>query len=255
MPPPPSTTSPWSRPRRCLDELYDQHLISEPAPGRYQLHDLLREHGPRPWPPPATPPNHQTPRPTGCWTTTCTPPWAAGRHITHPGPNAYRPPARPAAPPAQAPRPVRPRAGGAPGWKLRRANLHAAADYAASRACFPHGHPPLPAAISGFLVAPRATGTSTAAPPPGAPWPAARRAGDRLGEAYTLRQAGRRAAADRGLPGPPPPASSRPSRCSATSATCPARPTPSPSSASCSKRPATHAAATASQQQAPGPVR
>ena len=30
--------------RRHLDELYDQHLIDEPAPGRYQLHDLLREH-------------------------------------------------------------------------------------------------------------------------------------------------------------------------------------------------------------------
>jgi tetratricopeptide (TPR) repeat protein len=30
--------------RRLLDELYDQHLIGEPAPGRYQLHDLLREY-------------------------------------------------------------------------------------------------------------------------------------------------------------------------------------------------------------------
>jgi tetratricopeptide (TPR) repeat protein/transcriptional regulator with XRE-family HTH domain len=30
--------------RRQLDDLYGQHLISEPAPGRYQLHDLLREH-------------------------------------------------------------------------------------------------------------------------------------------------------------------------------------------------------------------
>ena len=30
--------------RRGLDELYDQHLLAEPAPGRYQLHDLLREH-------------------------------------------------------------------------------------------------------------------------------------------------------------------------------------------------------------------
>jgi tetratricopeptide (TPR) repeat protein/transcriptional regulator with XRE-family HTH domain len=30
--------------RRHLAELYDQHLITEPAPGRYQLHDLLREH-------------------------------------------------------------------------------------------------------------------------------------------------------------------------------------------------------------------
>ncbi len=30
--------------RRLLDELYDQHLLTEPAPGRYVLHDLLREH-------------------------------------------------------------------------------------------------------------------------------------------------------------------------------------------------------------------
>ena len=30
--------------RSRLDELYDQHLLTEPAPGRYQLHDLLREH-------------------------------------------------------------------------------------------------------------------------------------------------------------------------------------------------------------------
>jgi tetratricopeptide (TPR) repeat protein/transcriptional regulator with XRE-family HTH domain len=30
--------------RRGLDELYDQHLLTEPAPGRYVLHDLLREH-------------------------------------------------------------------------------------------------------------------------------------------------------------------------------------------------------------------
>ena len=30
--------------RRHLSELYDQHLITEPVPGRYELHDLLREH-------------------------------------------------------------------------------------------------------------------------------------------------------------------------------------------------------------------
>ena len=30
--------------RRRLGELYDQHLITELAPGRYELHDLLREH-------------------------------------------------------------------------------------------------------------------------------------------------------------------------------------------------------------------
>jgi tetratricopeptide (TPR) repeat protein len=30
--------------RDGLEELYEQHLLTEPAPGRYQLHDLLREH-------------------------------------------------------------------------------------------------------------------------------------------------------------------------------------------------------------------
>ena len=30
--------------RRRLDGLYDQHLLTEPASGRYRLHDLLREH-------------------------------------------------------------------------------------------------------------------------------------------------------------------------------------------------------------------
>ena len=30
--------------RRSLAELHDQNLISEPARGRYRLHDLLREH-------------------------------------------------------------------------------------------------------------------------------------------------------------------------------------------------------------------
>jgi tetratricopeptide (TPR) repeat protein/transcriptional regulator with XRE-family HTH domain len=30
--------------RRNLEELYDHHLIDEPAPGRYRMHDLLREH-------------------------------------------------------------------------------------------------------------------------------------------------------------------------------------------------------------------
>jgi tetratricopeptide (TPR) repeat protein/transcriptional regulator with XRE-family HTH domain len=30
--------------RRQLDELYDHHLLTEPSPGRYLLHDLLREY-------------------------------------------------------------------------------------------------------------------------------------------------------------------------------------------------------------------
>ena len=29
---------------QCLDDLYDQHLLDEPAPGRYRFHDLIREH-------------------------------------------------------------------------------------------------------------------------------------------------------------------------------------------------------------------
>ena len=30
--------------RRGLEGLYDQHLITQPAPGRYRFHDLLRQH-------------------------------------------------------------------------------------------------------------------------------------------------------------------------------------------------------------------
>ena len=30
--------------RRHLEGLYDQHLITQPAPGRYRFHDLIREH-------------------------------------------------------------------------------------------------------------------------------------------------------------------------------------------------------------------
>jgi hypothetical protein len=30
--------------RRGLEALYDQYLLTEPAPGRYRMHDLIREH-------------------------------------------------------------------------------------------------------------------------------------------------------------------------------------------------------------------
>src|SRR5262249_22742238 len=30
--------------RRGLEDLYDQHLITQPVPGRYRFHDLIREH-------------------------------------------------------------------------------------------------------------------------------------------------------------------------------------------------------------------
>jgi hypothetical protein len=63
-----------SGPGSLLPEgLYDQHLLTEPAPGRYHCTTCPRM--PAPSPPPITPPN-PTPRPAGCWTTTCTPPYA-----------------------------------------------------------------------------------------------------------------------------------------------------------------------------------
>jgi tetratricopeptide (TPR) repeat protein/transcriptional regulator with XRE-family HTH domain len=36
--------TPLAAARRGLEALYDQYLLTEPAPGRYRMHDLLREH-------------------------------------------------------------------------------------------------------------------------------------------------------------------------------------------------------------------
>jgi tetratricopeptide (TPR) repeat protein len=107
----------------CLGELYDQHLITEPAPGRYQLHDLLREHA------------------RALAADDCESDAAAGRLVdyyeraaiaadsyispVHQGrPSPYHPPAD--VPDMSA-------AGQAVAWlETERANLHAAADYAAA---------------------------------------------------------------------------------------------------------------------------
>ena len=35
---------PLGQARQDLDALYTDHLIDEPAPGRYRLHDLIREY-------------------------------------------------------------------------------------------------------------------------------------------------------------------------------------------------------------------
>ena len=43
-PPPRWMAPPCRQARRGLEALYDQHLITEPAPGRYRFHDLIREH-------------------------------------------------------------------------------------------------------------------------------------------------------------------------------------------------------------------
>ena len=123
----PRRHQPGRRPPRHLDDLYDQHLITEPARGRYRLHDLLHEHA-RGLAPPTTPPPAR-PRSAGCWTTTCTPRWppvSTFRLERHRGQ-----PRRPAAAPACAP-PVSTFRQAAAWLEDERANLHAAAGYAAA---------------------------------------------------------------------------------------------------------------------------
>ena len=96
--------------RRGLEALYDQYLLTEPAQGRYRLHDLIREHAralaDARWTRTVT----GTVPPPGCWITTSTPPPA-------PTPSS---PARPAPPrprprgrrdPGRGSRPGRPGAG------------------------------------------------------------------------------------------------------------------------------------------------
>ena len=167
---------------RNLDELYDQHLIAEPAPGRYELHDLLREHA-------RALAAADDPAETGAaagrlldyYLHTAL---AAGPHFT-PRTSAYRRPS-PSRRPPQAP--DLSTLGQAAAWlEAERANLHAAAEYAARRACFPHATA-LPVAISGFLAA-RGHWDQSAALHRGA-LAAARQADDRLGEAGALTELG-----------------------------------------------------------------
>jgi len=164
--------------RRGLEELYDQHLLAEPAPGRYQLHDLLREHaralaaGDDPAESDAA-----VGRLLDYYLHTAL---AAGRYFASPA-STYRRPL-PGHPPAQAPDVSA--LGQATAWlDAERANLHAAADYAAAR-----GHSryavAIPAAMSGFLDA-RGHWDQSAALHQAA-LAAARQASDRLGEADTL---------------------------------------------------------------------
>jgi len=167
--------------RRGLEDLYDQHLLTEPAPGRYQLHDLLREHA-RALAAADNPAESDaaTGRLLDYYLHTAL---AAGRHFATP-PAARRPP--PGDPPAQAPDMTA--LGQAAGWlDAERANLHAAADYAAGRARSRHAIA-IPAAMSGFLTA-RGYWDQSAALHQNA-LIASRQAGDRLGEADTLTELG-----------------------------------------------------------------
>jgi len=131
---------------RRLGELYDQHLIAEPAPGRYQLHDLLREHA-RALVAADDPAESDgaTGRLLDYYLHTAL---AAGQHLPSSNPNlASLPPARP---PESAP--VLSTRGQAATWlEAERANLHAAADHAAVSELLRHAVL-IPAAMASFLA-------------------------------------------------------------------------------------------------------
>ena len=253
--------------RRHLEGLYDQHLITEPARGRYRLHDLLREHA-RALAAADDPAARDAAagRLLDYYLHTAL---AAGQHHrrarSRPPPSAARPARRPA--PRSCPRPGRQ----PPGWKPSAPNLHAAADYAAASG-LPRHAIAIPAAMSGFLLArghwdqaaalhqTALAAARQAGDRPGqadaltqlgvvqwltGDYPAAaasieqalelyRDLGDRPGQASALTPAGHRAGADRGLPGRRRQRPGLPSPRHATPATGPARPAPSTTWASCS---------------------
>jgi tetratricopeptide (TPR) repeat protein len=174
-------TSPGTA-RRGLGELYDQHLLAEPAPGRYRLHDLLRQHARA-----LATTDDQADRDAAAgrlldyYLHTAL---AAGRHFANWASTGHRPP--PGDPPAQVPDVST--LGRSVAWlEAERANLHAAADYAATRGRSRHAVA-IPAAISGFLAA-RGHWDQSAALHQAA-LTAARQAGDRAGEADTLSELG-----------------------------------------------------------------
>jgi len=168
--------------RRGLDELYDQHLITEPAPGRYRLHDLLREHaGALAAADEAAESDAAAGRLLDYYLHTAL---AAGKRI--PARVHTRHPPPPGDPPACAPQISTLRQ--ATAWlEAERANLHAAAGYAAASALPLHAIA-IPAAMSDFLLA-QGHGEQAAALHQSA-LATARQAGNRPGQAGALSQLG-----------------------------------------------------------------
>jgi tetratricopeptide (TPR) repeat protein/DNA-binding XRE family transcriptional regulator len=168
--------------RGQLDGLYDHHLITEPAPGRYLLHDLLREYACA----------------LAAAGDTADARTAAGRLVSYYAHVAAaaskhiatwttvggRPP--PGPPPASAP-PVASAQQAAAWLESERPNLHAAVDYAAAEA-MPWHAVAIATAMGGFL---RARGHwDQAAEQYRTALSAARQAGDRPGEAGVLDELG-----------------------------------------------------------------
>ena len=137
--------TPLDAARRHLEGLYDQHLLTEPAPGRYRLHDLLREHAQALAA--AADPTDSSPAAGRLLDYYLHTALAAGRHFTTRNLDAGS--LLPAHPPECAPllsTPVQ-----AASWlEAERANLHAAVDYAAATARPMHASL-IPAAMAGFL--------------------------------------------------------------------------------------------------------
>jgi tetratricopeptide (TPR) repeat protein/transcriptional regulator with XRE-family HTH domain len=166
--------------RRGLENLYDQHLITQPAPGRYRFHDLLRQHA-RTLAAAGDPAESDA---------------AAGRLLDyyqqaalaaagHIAARAHgtRPPP-PAAPPADAP-PLATPAQAAQWLEAERANLHAATGYAAARGQH-QAAAQIAAAAGGFLYTRGYWDQAIALHQ--TVLAAARRAGDRPGQAGALHQ-------------------------------------------------------------------
>jgi tetratricopeptide (TPR) repeat protein len=168
--------------RRRLGELYDQHLIDEPARGRYRLHDLLREYARgRATGDDAAERRAAISRLLGYYLHTAV---AAGQHV------AWRTfiagPSLPGSAPAWAPE-MRAEEEAIAWLGIERANLHACADYAAAHGYLVHAVR-IPVAMSGFL---HAQGHWNEAASLGqAALTAARTVGDRQGQAWALNQLG-----------------------------------------------------------------
>ena len=131
---------------RHLGELYDQHLLTEPAPGRYQMHDLVREHA-------RALAAADDPAESGAAAGRLLDYYlhaavTAGQHFAS-WVRAYRRPP-PGDPPADLP--GLSASSQAAAWlEAERPNLHAAAGYAAASGRFLHAVQ-IPAAISGYLA-------------------------------------------------------------------------------------------------------
>ena len=165
--------------RNRLDELYDHHLITEPAPGRYLLHDLLREYARA-----LGADDADSAETTGrLMTYYAHAAAAAGKHIATWTTAGGRPP--PGSPPAHLP-PLA-SAQKAAGWlDAERSNLHAAVGFAAG--AMPQHAIAVATAIGGFL---RARGHwDRAAAQYQTALRAARRTADRPAEAGTLDELG-----------------------------------------------------------------